>query len=123
VARLCAALALHEARLIEALVSVDFAHEARQAGLRIGAKDVRAEDFWDISIVVKEGFFEDQFASHVDYVAVFVAEVTFLVDQAALSVNCLANIVLKENWLTTRVHFNFSEDTVNVEPGEGEDLR
>ena len=48
-----------KAWLIETLVSINFAHEARQARLRIGAKDIWAENLWDVPVVLEEGFFEN----------------------------------------------------------------
>ena len=53
----------------------------------------------------------------------FIAQESFLVDQASLVIDASSLLILLHNWLTTWVHLNLSNDSVDVESREWEDLR
>ena len=56
--------------------------------------------------MLKEGFLKSDFALNVDDVVMLIAQVSFVVDGTSLSINGLANVILSQNRLTTRVHLN-----------------
>lgn len=56
--------------------------------------------------MLKEGFLKSDFALNVDDVVMLITQVSFVVDGTSLSINGLANVILSQNRLTTRVHLN-----------------
>ena len=109
-------------RLVEALVPVDLAHETRERGLGVGAEDVRAEDLWDVTVVLEQSLFKYDLATDVDNVAARVAKEAFGVDKATLAVHRDALLILEKDVLAAGVHLDVAEDAVDVEASEGEDL-
>ena len=73
--------------------------------------------------MLKQGLFKDYLASNIDDIAIFVTKEASIVDETASLVNILALIILLKDRLTTRVHLNVSNHSVDVEASEGEDLR
>lgn len=56
--------------------------------------------------MLEERFLKSDFALNVDDVVMLVTKVSFVVDGTSLSINGLANVILSQNRLTTRVHLN-----------------
>ena len=72
--------------------------------------------------MVKQCFLEDQFAANIDNVAPNVRQVALSVDKTTTTVNSLSVLVHDEQRLTTGVHLDVTQDPVNVEACEWEDL-
>ena len=72
--------------------------------------------------MVKQCLLEGKFAADIDDVASNVGQVTLGINEASATVNCLTMSVHDQKWLTTRVHLDIANDTVDVEASEGEDF-
>ena len=72
--------------------------------------------------MLQQSLLEHDLASAIDHILMLIAQESFLVDQASLVVDAPSLVILLQNWLTTWVHLNLSDDSVDVEPCEWEDL-
>ena len=73
--------------------------------------------------MLQQWLLKDNFASDIDYITESVLKEAFCVYEATLFINKLISFVLLQNWLTARVHLNITEDAVDIETCEWEDLR
>ena len=73
--------------------------------------------------MLEQGLLENDLATTINHILMLIAQESFLVDQASLVVDAPSLLILLHNWLTTWIHLNLSNDSVDVESREWEDLR
>lgn len=72
--------------------------------------------------MIKQCLLENDLASDIDDVAFTISEEAFTVDKAALSIDYLPMLILQQERMTTGVHLNVTENTIDVKTSEWEDF-
>jgi len=108
---------------VRGLILFNLTHESRQTGGGVRLEQSRPEHFGYVSLAVEQLLLKHLLAVLVDHISILVHQVAFGVYSFALPVDQVTFLVLVENGIAQRVHFEVSQHILHVKLGEREYFR